>query len=88
MDEDEASELPLYRQTSGSAFGRSPTAPSTPSLNSSGGPPRMKSSRLANVWDSRDGEELFAVGEEDEDEDGVDAQSKSVPRASSPSPRP
>lgn len=97
FDEDELSELPTYRQSTGSSFsGRSPipliTPPSgnndntTTSANGKPGargwPQTGKSlRRLGDVWDS--GEELFALGEEDEsEEEGM----KPAQRGTSPMP--
>ena len=84
FDEDELAELPVYRQNTGSSFGRSTSemfpSPITGAANGNGNsgvaprssswpPPKNKRSlrRLGDVWDS--GEELFAVGEEDESEE-------------------
>jgi len=95
LDEDELAELPVYRQNTGSSFGRS-TSEMFPSTTPGGGgggangngnsggaprssswpPPKNKRSlrRLGDVWDS--GEELFAVGEEDESEEEEDRDTK------------
>jgi len=88
FDEDELSELPTYRQSTGSSFGRLPFAPATPSNNPINGkraPPKSSSlRRLGDVWDS--GEELFAVGEEDESGE-EDAESGRRPATPLPMPQ-
>lgn len=98
LDEDELAELPTYRQSTGSSFGRSPTFGVVPSSDTqsngvngkgdprAGWPPNRKTlRRLGDVWDSR--EELFAVGEEDESEDG-DNDTKPGQRVTFDSPAP
>lgn len=74
---DTLGDLPLYRQTSSNgatSWSSSPLPPSATPKGASPGssaPPRAKR-RMGDVWDSGDGEELFSVGEEDEEEDDAD----------------
>ncbi|KAF8320714.1 hypothetical protein DL93DRAFT_1725514 [Clavulina sp. PMI_390] len=65
-EEDDSPELPIYHQNGGSSFSGAPRSPMTAGTPMSGIPSKPKS-RLHDVWDSRDGEELFSVGDEDFD---------------------